>query len=169
MWPGAVLSSWRPTEGWTWRLQRAARLGGGQAAQSMGRQAADSHEGDHDHPWKGMTAARVIQLEAMGFTWHLHDAVSEKSFAKLEAHQKKHGNCNVLVGLGRGQAARQMGQLAADVEECAGPQRLSPGDDGGAGQAGGARLRVQIVYTSSVYKGVQLPMACHLNLICVTC
>jgi hypothetical protein len=57
---------------------------------------------------KGMTAARVAKLEALGFAWEMSaaaiskanwdDAGWEAQLAKLKVYQCRHGDCNVLQG-----------------------------------------------------------------------
>jgi hypothetical protein len=44
---------------------------------------------------KGMTAARVAKLEALGFAWELPAAGWEVQLTKLQAYKREHGDCNV--------------------------------------------------------------------------
>jgi hypothetical protein len=56
---------------------------------------------DRGEPSQGMTAARVAQLETLGFAWELSlgaawdDTAWETQLAKLKAYKRRHGNCNV--------------------------------------------------------------------------
>jgi hypothetical protein len=67
---------------------------------------------DRGEPSKGMTAARVAKLDALGFAWelsaaaisklnskgHRDDAGWEAHLAKLKAYEQQHGDCNVPQG-----------------------------------------------------------------------
>jgi hypothetical protein len=60
---------------------------------------------ERGEPSKGMTAARAVKLEALGFTWELSprkggrdDAGWEAQLAKLKQYKRKHGDCNVPQG-----------------------------------------------------------------------
>ena len=55
---------------------------------------------DRGEPSKGMTAARVAKLEALGFVWegskaHPNEAQWEAQLARLTAYRATHGDCNV--------------------------------------------------------------------------
>ena len=75
--------------------------------QRKGKKALDRGE-----PSPGITAARVAQLEALDFAWHLsaaavrkqkskasrNDAGWEAKLAKLKAYKRRHGDCSVPQG-----------------------------------------------------------------------
>jgi hypothetical protein len=48
-----------------------------------------------DHDGAGTTAARVGRLTALGFAWVPADILWDAQFARLEAYQVLHGDCNV--------------------------------------------------------------------------
>ena len=59
---------------------------------------------DRGEPSEGMTAARAVKLEALGFAWerpaggNRDDAGWERWLAKLKAHKRAHGDCSVPKG-----------------------------------------------------------------------
>jgi hypothetical protein len=52
---------------------------------------------DRGKPSPGMTAARAVRLEALGFAWEILDAAWEANLARLAAYKAEHGDCNVPV------------------------------------------------------------------------
>jgi hypothetical protein len=52
---------------------------------------------DCGEPGKGMTAARVAKLEALGFAWEI-PATWEAQLVNLEKYTVRHGDCNVPYG-----------------------------------------------------------------------
>jgi hypothetical protein len=79
----------------------------------LGRWVSTQRKGqkklDRGEPSDGMTAARAVKLEALGFAWELsavalskqkskasrNDVGWEAQLAKLKAYKKKHGDCSV--------------------------------------------------------------------------
>jgi hypothetical protein len=63
------------------------------------RQRAYKKKLDRGMPCKGMTAARVAKLDALGFAWDLHGNVMwEAQLARLAAYKVANGDCNVPRG-----------------------------------------------------------------------
>jgi hypothetical protein len=78
---------------------------------------------DRGEPSRGITAARVARLEALGFAWDTLDVTWKAQLARLVVYKATHNDCNVPQVLGRRPAAGQLGQEPAGVQEGAGPRR----------------------------------------------
>jgi hypothetical protein len=62
-------------------------------------QRAYKRQLDRGEPCRGMTAARVAKLEALGFAWELSlNEYPLSVLAKLKAYKRRHGDCNVPQG-----------------------------------------------------------------------
>jgi hypothetical protein len=59
------------------------------------KQRARKKQLDRAEPCRGMTPVRAAKLEALGFAWELLGAGWEAQLAKLKAHKRRHGDCNV--------------------------------------------------------------------------
>jgi hypothetical protein len=62
------------------------------------RQRTHKKKLDRSDPSPGMTAARVVKLEALGFVWETLDSAWEVQLARLAAYKEAHGDCNVSQG-----------------------------------------------------------------------